>query len=243
MIKYIVIVPASLMENVYDFYYVGEINRDYCLKMAVYDEDIEFPECRVSIYDKIDKQQILTHHFLREGSIRFNTKKIKPVDSSTDVCLIDVLIEYPKKPEGYFYVDAEIIEIDSQTIKNLNVDEKNRESLKNVVNYFINGDYKSSINEICIFGEFIARRFAKKLKHKNFNDFGSAINALSHHKMTKQSKINYPFIGAFLWPIYYVRNHTLHAFSDIKSNMSLSLMLLRNLHEVLKYLVENGIKC
>lgn len=242
MIEYIIKVPTSIMEEVKAFWYVGHINREYCLKMLVSDEDIEFPECKVIIRDPIEEKEILTHHFLEKGFIKYKTDNINSIDESTDACIIDVLIEYPHRPEGYLYVDAEIIEIQAYTIKNLRINDIKKKNLFDIIDHFLNGKYKSCINEISIFGEYIAREFAKKLKGKIFTDFGSAVEALSRHKMRKRGKINYTFIGALLWPLYYIRNQKLHPYSKLEFNESLCITLLSNLSEIIKYLSQNQFK-
>ena len=60
--------------------------------------------------------------------------------------------------------------------------------------------------------------------------------------MKKNAKINYPFIGALLWPLYYVRNQKLHPYSEIEFDKSLCITLLRNLSEIINYLSRNQFK-
>lgn len=242
MIEKIIRVPTSLMNKVKEFWFLGKINQEYCLKMRVIEEDIRFPECKVIIRDSIDEKDILKHKFLKKGIIKFNTNNISTLYPDTDTCIVKILVEYPYKSEGYHFVDVQIYEIQVLSINNLQTSEKKKKDLFEIIDSFLNENFKNCINEISVFGEYIAREFAKKLKRETFANFGSAVNALSQHKMKKRGKINYSFIGALLWPLYYVRNQKLHPYSEIEFKKSLCITLLRNLSEIINYLSQNQFK-
>jgi hypothetical protein len=242
MIEKIINVPTSLMKEVKEFWYLGKIDQEYCLKMRVIEEDIKFPECKVIIRDSIEKRDILRHRFLKKGIIKFNTNSISKLDSRTDTCIVKILVEYPHKSEGYHFVNLQIYSIKVLSINNLQTSEKKKKELFEIIDHFLKENYKNCINEISVFGEYIAREFARKLKKQTFSDFGSAVDALSHHKMNKKGKVSYSFIGAMLWPLYYVRNQKLHPYSEIDFNKSLCLTLLRNLTEIINYLSQNQFK-
>ena len=240
MIEKIIRIPMSLMGHVKEFWFIGTINQEYFLKMRVIEQDISFPECKVIIRN--GKSDILIHHFLNKGFIKFNTYDVSQIDSSTDACEVKILVEYPHKSEGYRMVNLEIYEIQALSINNLRTSDKKKNDLIEIIDHFLKENYKNCINEISVFGEYIAREFARKLKNQTFSDFGSAVNALSQHKMKKRGKINYSFIGALLWPLYYVRNQKLHPYSAIEFNKSLCITLLRNLAEIINYLSQNQFK-
>ena len=109
MIEKIIRIPTSLMGHVKEFWFMGTINQEYFLKMRVIEQDISFPECKVIIRD--GDRDILIHHFLEKGFIKFNTNDIIQIDSSTDACMVNILVEYPHKSEGYHMVNLEIYEI------------------------------------------------------------------------------------------------------------------------------------
>ena len=144
MIEKIIKVPTSLMKKVKEFWYLGKINQEYCLKMRVIEEDIKFPECKVIIRDFIDEKDILIHHFLEKGIIKFDTDNISSVDSSTDTCIIMIQVEFPHKAEGYRLVDVEIYEIQVLSINNLRTSDEKKNDLFEIINQFLNGNFKKT---------------------------------------------------------------------------------------------------
>lgn len=60
--------------------------------------------------------------------------------------------------------------------------------------------------------------------------------------MSKQTKINYNYIGSLLWPLYYVRNQKLHPYHKINFNRNTADLCFTNLSEIMRYLSEDGIR-
>ncbi|KKM67408.1 hypothetical protein LCGC14_1471400 [marine sediment metagenome] len=102
-------------------------------------------------------------------------------------------------------------------------------------------DYENAINNICIFGEFVAKELSKKINKKNV-DFKTAMNLINNYKMKANTKINYNFLGSVLYPIYYCRNQKLHPYSKIDIDEFLAELLFTNLSSIIDYLEENKIK-
>lgn len=243
MLEYIVKAFNPFIETIEkkNFYFVGSLNRDYCIKMFVKEESVDFPECKVIISDGVSGNEILTHHFLEKGFIKFNLLKATPVDND-NTCMIDLYFEFPYLKKSPIYTEIEIIEIKSNIINSWNIPPERKEELFNIINLYLNNDYRSVINEISIFGEYIARKIAEKAENKKFMDFRSAIEALTHYDPNKRTKIKYIYMGALLWPLYYIRNDKLHPFHQIKFNKSTAELALTNLSKIVKHLSKLNIK-
>ena len=60
--------------------------------------------------------------------------------------------------------------------------------------------------------------------------------------MSAKTKINYNYLGSVLYPIYYIRNQTLHPYSKINIDESIANLLFTNLSSIVDYLDEYQIK-
>ena len=83
MIEHKIITSTYLMEGSTRFSYLGEIHKNYCLKIGIAPEGTRFPESQVIIRDLLGKEEILTHQFFEKGFIKFNTNNIVPADKDT----------------------------------------------------------------------------------------------------------------------------------------------------------------
>ncbi len=216
---------------------------EYILKVnIVVDEDEDkFSECDVKITNLSGKKDEIIHHkFLNNCNLRFKCDNIIPTVENYCLCALNYTFpKYPHDPGMFIYTF--ILVIDNKLIDSLNTNTKRKKELYDIIDRFVKEDYKGTIGDIGIFGEYIAREFAKKAKKKKFKDFGSAVEALTHHKMSQSSKINYVYIGSLLWPLYYIRNEKLHPYQKIEFNKDLAEVTIKCLAEIIKYLGVNNI--
>ncbi len=138
----------------------------------------------------------------------------------------------------------DLFEIQDFFIDPLNCSEERKEELRSIINNYLNpvdDDYSGVIEKISIFGEYLAKEFAKKACKRQIRQYRDAVNLLCSYKMTKNTKINYPYMGSLLWSLYYVRNQKLHPYSIIQFDKRLAETLLSILTQILHYTVDK--KC
>lgn len=241
MIDYVVKAPAPIAEEFAnkEFYFTGYLDRDYCLKMLIYDENVEFPECRVRLINYNDNKMIITHRFFEKGFVRFKIDNITPMYE--DFCMIKLYHDFPNLKIPPTYVEMEILEIRADLINPLKISEENKKQLFKMIDFYLNEDFKSALNIMSILSEFFARELAQKAKKKKFNDFGSAVEALVHIDKNRRTKINYIYLGSLLYPIYYIRNQKLHPYHQIEFDESTARMVLFNISELFKHIIEKDI--
>lgn len=195
--------------------------------------------CEIVIRDK-DKKIILENKFFNTCKIPFTTERSEPSQEGLIFANLQLKLLNFENPVFFF---LEIIEIQDFFIEPLKCSEERKNDLKKIINSYLkpeSDDYTGGIEKICIFGEYLAKEFAKKAKGKSFKEYRAAVNALCNHKMSKRSKINYPYIGSLLWPLYYVRNQKLHPYSIIIFNRRLAETMLSILTQILHYIVDKG---
>ncbi len=219
---------------------------EYILKAYIsIEEEInkgKFSECDVKIINfSLMKEEFFHHKFLNKCNVRFNCDNIIPIkDKNIGLCkLYYTFPKYPHDPGTIIYTN--ILKINNKLVDSLNTSTKRRKELYDIIDRFIKEDYKGTVGDIGIYGEYIARELAKKAKKKKFKDFRSAVEALTHHEMSQSSKINYVYIGSLLWPIYYIRNEKLHPYQKIEFNEDLAWFTIKCLTEIIKYLGVNNI--
>jgi len=224
-----------------------ELGFEYILWVRILipeDSKVKFSECDVKIKNLSGKKDEFFHHkFLNECSTKFKCDNITPIIES--YCLCELFYTFPKYPhDPGVLINTVILKIDNKLIDSLKTSPKRRAELYDIIDRFAKEDYKGTIGDIGIFGEYIAREFvkkAKKAKKQKFKDFGSAVKALTHHQMSKSSKINYAYIGSLLWPLYYIRNQKFHPYQKIDFNAELAEFTIKCLAEIIKYLGVNNI--
>ena len=221
-----------------------ELGFEYILKVYILigeESKDKFSECDVKITNLSGKKDEFFHHkFLNNCNVRFECDNIKPIIEN--YCLCELFYTFPKCPhDPGILIDTNILKIDNKLIDSLVTSTNRRKELYDIIDRFVNEDYKGTVGDVGIFGEYIAREFAKKAKRKNYKDFGSAVDALTHHKMSQRSKINYVYIGSLLWPLYYIRNQKLHPYQKIEFNAELAEFTIKCLAEIIKYLGVNNI--
>ena len=149
-------------------------------------------------------------------------------------------LEFPDSQRDTLGIDIEFIQYNHSIVHNLKIEDNKRIQILKAVESYARDKYRESINYICLFSEDIARIFASKTG-KKFKNFRGAVNILCNPEMSRKKKINYNFLGALLWPIYYVRNQQAHSHPKIAFDKSLTEMLLENLTQIVKYLANKKI--
>ena len=195
-------------------------------------------ECVIKIVNISDYNQEVLHRFFKEDVHNFYLRNFTPRFPNLCVCAL-----------GYFFPNSnstkwlwlELTSVDNNIINNLNTSIEKKEELYSIIDRYLKDDFKSAISEISIFGEYIAKELVKKLK-KNPKSFRTALNILVSFNMSKNTKINYNYIGSLLWPIHYIRNQKLHPYHKIKFNKSTMDLCFENLSEIIRYLSSSGIK-
>ncbi len=242
MINYIVKAPkaiAKLLENK-EFCFDGYLNREYCLRMTLSDENVEFPECRVRLINFADDKLFYNLNFIEKSIIRIKIDEITAIHG--DLCRIKFFHDFPNMDNSPTNVEIDILEIRTDLIELLNISNENKKLLFEMIDFYLKSDFKSVLNIICILSEYIARELAQKAMKVKFKDFGSAINALVHVKKKRRTKFNYIYMGSLLYPIYYIRNQKLHPYHRIEFNESKARIVLYNISEVFEHLIEKNIK-
>ena len=212
----------------------------YVIRITSYnfvpDEDYIKTNFHLKIYDLGGYKQLLNEKFYDELTKKFGISQ-EYLDGSHAQLICENISGNPT------YTHINIYSINKLRINKLKFPSNQKRTLKGIIYNFISHKigYRQVINEISILGEYIARELASKLKGRPFLDFGTAIDALSHHKMKKQGKINYTFLGALLWPLYYIRNQALHPYHKIGFSSHLAETLLHNLIEIVDYLIAKKI--
>jgi hypothetical protein len=182
------------------------------------------------------EHELFTIKFYDKCGEYFNTNNIEStIEGGRILCSLNYeLLDYTDMT----FILIEIFHI-NDLVECLNCAEERKEKLKIIINHYLNPSniyYDSLINEVCIYGEFIAREFAKKAKSQTFKDFKSAVDALMNHK--EKTDINYNYIGSLLYPIYYARIQKLHPYPKVEFYKSYAETLFANLSEIIIYLVE-----
>ncbi len=242
MINYIIKSPgaiAKLLENK-EFCFDGYLNREYCLRMTISDENVEFPECKVRLINFADDKLIFNLNFFEKSIIRFKIDEITAIHG--DLCRIKFFHEFPNMDNSPTNVEIDILEIRTDLIKALNISNEKKEQLFKMIDFYLKSDFQSALNILCILSEYIARELALKAKKKRFKDFRSAVEALIHVKEKRRTKINYIYMGSLLYPIYYIRNQKLHPYHRIEFNESTARIVLYNISEVFEHLIEKNIR-
>lgn len=123
----------------------------------------KFIPCELLITD-VKEKQILSHKFFNECIKSFECKDIEPVRN--DYCFCAILLGFSSESEGILFI--ELTEIENKIIEELNVSQNRKDQLYKIIDNYLNEDFEEAINKICIFGEFIAKELAKKIKKKEF---------------------------------------------------------------------------
>ena len=214
-----------------DFYYFIRV------KMAPH-KGIEekFISCKLNMTD-FDKKPIFFHKFFNKCIEKFKCERTEP--NKNQICLCNISLEVASNAGGVLKI--ELTEIESKTIDNLKMSHNRKEELIRIIDNYVKEDFENAINNICIFGEFITKELARKIKNQNI-DFRNAINILNNHKMTDRTKINYNYLGAILYPIYYIRNQKLHPYGKIEFDENIAELIFSSLSRAIDYLSKNQIK-
>lgn len=201
----------------------------------------EFSECIIEIINlNKPKELILKHKFTNNYFTKFKCEDISPLIN--DICLCGLFYKFPQKNDPGAMILFKIYGINSDIINKLNISIEKRKTLTDILNHYLNDRPKACINETVIFAEYIARELARKAKGKDFSDFGSAVEALSHYKVTSKTKINYSYLGSLLWPLYYLRNQKLHPYAKIPFNQNICDIIFKILSLIILYISQKGIK-
>ncbi|MBA7694885.1 hypothetical protein ES703_103500 [subsurface metagenome] len=150
-------------------------------------------------------------------------------------------LEFPDFQNNTFGIDIEMIQYNHSIVTNLKIEDDKRIWILKAVENYAKDNYRKSINCICLFSEYIAEILASKRSKKKIKNFREAVNILCNMRMSRKTRINYNFLGALLWPIYYVRNQLAHPHPKIAFDKSLTEMLLENLTQIVKYLANKKI--
>jgi len=192
--------------------------------------------CSLLITTNTD-HELFNNKFYDKCGEYFNTDNIEStITGGRILCSLNYeLLDY----SDMTFILVEIFQINDDLIDILKCDEERKEKLKIIINHYLNPSnvyYDSLINEVCIYGEYLAREFAKKAKNQIFKDFKSAVDALMNYK--EETDIKYNYIGSLLYPIYYARNQKLHPYPDVEFYKSYAETLFANLSEIIIYLTE-----
>ena len=196
----------------------------------------KFIPCELNIKD-IKGESLFFHKFFNKCNKKFKCVGIEPIEEQ--VCYCTISLKFDPKADGVLYI--ELTKIESKTIDNLKMSQIRKEELIRIIDTYIKDDFENAINNICIFGEFITKELAKKIKNQKV-DFRNAINSLNNYKMTEKTKINYNYLGSILYPIYYIRNQKLHPYSKIEFDRNIADLIFSSLSRAIDYLSENQIK-
>ena len=196
-------------------------------------------ECIIKIVNVTDFSQEIQHRFFKKDVCKFPIKNFTPY--AEDFCICGLGYNFPNYNNNPKFLFLELTYIRDDLIDNLKTSKEKKEDLYLIIERYLNDDFKGAISDISIFGEYIAKEIAKKT-NKLIKDFRTALNILVNVKMSKQTKINYNYIGSLLWPLYYVRNQKLHPYHKINFNGNTADLCFTNLSEIMRYLSENGVK-
>ena len=198
-------------------------------------------ECIIKIVNVSDFSQEIQHRFFKEDVYKFLTNSFTPSPYAEDFFICGLGYNFPNYNNKPKFLSLELTYIRDDLIDNLKTSKEKKGDLYQIIDRYLNDDFKGAISDISIFGEYIAKEIAKKTNNK-IKDFRNALNILVSFNMSKQTKINYNYIGSLLWPLYYVRNQKLHPYHEINFNGNTADICFTNLSEIIRYLSENGIR-
>ena len=211
----------------------------YFLRVRISSEKVnreKFIPCEINITD-LEEEPIFFHKFFNKCNEKFKCEGTEPGKKQMRVCTI--FLKFSPETGGILHI--ELTEIESKTIDNLKMSQNRKEELNRIIDNYVKQDFENAINNICIFGEFITKELARKIKNQNV-DFRNAINILNNHKMTEKTKINYNYLGSILYPIYYIRNQKLHPYGKIEFDENIAELIFNSLSRAIDYLSKNQIK-
>jgi hypothetical protein len=227
-----------------------EFECDYFLKAFIEigeEEVLDFSECFIEIINLPDpsradeiQEEIMQHKFFTNTKKKFSCEKITPYNGNA--CMAELFYNFPAFNEAVGKViNIEIYQIKNEVIENLNTNPTKKHELFDIIDRFLNEDYRGALNEIAKLAEYIAYEIAKKVK-ENISNLNSAVNTLCSLKGSNKEKINYKYLGSLLWPLYYIRNQQLHAYPEIEINHLVAKTAFSILSEIVRYLSKNNIK-
>lgn len=238
-----VLINSQIIEEITKNLIILELNCNYFLKVnlviPIFVED-KFIPCELSIEDIGSDQEgkeLLHIKFYNSCFHKFRCENIKGFYENEAYCVI--LLKFP--PDSDAIVNIEVTKIYDDVIGGLNLSTIRKEELNKIITNYLFEDYEEAIDKICVFGEYLARELAKKIKKRNM-DFKTSINTLFNYPMSERTKINYNYLGSLLSPIYYIRNQKLHPYSKINIDENVAELLFVNLSNIINYLYENQIK-